>query len=257
MKTTLSKPLRWLLLFASFAGLVGGAFSSENSLTSDLSPIDSDKDGLPDDWERRCYGELTHSGTSDTDGDGLSAAKEFALGTYPTLTDTDSDGMPDGWEADYGFDPTNAHDSNQDHDFDSFHNLTEYLYGTDPTDHYNSKRPDIAPPQPTKAKAMIADGMLRVEWNDNSISETAFAIYKRTLGKNGKPAYQLLGKETPAATLFMKDIKPNEVLKGEQIVVIAEPSALPPVDYFAVLVDLPFIIRCNDAMQTYLVEDAD
>ncbi|MCH7225798.1 hypothetical protein [Haloferula sp. A504] len=41
----------------------------------------------------------------DADGDGLSAAEEFALGTDPTNPDTSGDGIPDGWAAFFGLDP--------------------------------------------------------------------------------------------------------------------------------------------------------
>jgi len=38
------------------------------------------------------------SSTTDTDGDGISNANEFALGTNASSRDTDSDGLEDGWE---------------------------------------------------------------------------------------------------------------------------------------------------------------
>ncbi len=45
--------------------------------------------------------------TTDTDGDGLTDARESELGTSPTLADTDGDGLDDGAEIDiWGTDPT-------------------------------------------------------------------------------------------------------------------------------------------------------
>jgi hypothetical protein len=57
---------------------------------------DSDMDGLPDGWEREFFGNLTHDGTLNSDGDGLSDAQEWELGTNPLLTDSDGDGAADG-----------------------------------------------------------------------------------------------------------------------------------------------------------------
>jgi hypothetical protein len=237
---------------ADFDGDKVGNFAELTNGTDPLGYTDQDQDGLPDDWERHYFGNLSHSGTADSDGDGLTDAAEFAQGTNPNSNDTDADGMPDGWEVMYGLKPT-VDDARQDFDFDMHHNLTEFIYGTNPADHYNGTRPNINPPQPTTAKASVADGQFRVEWNDNSISETAFAIYKRTLDGNGAVTYQLLGKETPAATLFEKDIAPNEVLEGDHIVVIAEPSNIPPAIYVAAVVNQPLMWRCNETTQTFEV----
>ena len=64
---------------------------------------DSDYDGLPDGWEVR-YGLNPRDptgedgGARDYDGDGLSNAQEYALGTNPRVRDTDGDGVDDGEE---------------------------------------------------------------------------------------------------------------------------------------------------------------
>jgi|GEM_PF-3547726 len=47
-------------------------------------------------------------------------------------TDTDGDGMTDNWETQYGFDPFNANDANEDTDNDNATNLEEFNAQTNP-----------------------------------------------------------------------------------------------------------------------------
>lgn len=69
---------------------------------------DSDNNGLPDEWEASYLAWLTQFGiqitapdpSGDYDGDGLTNAEEFMLGTNPFLMDTDGDGLPDGSDPD-------------------------------------------------------------------------------------------------------------------------------------------------------------
>jgi hypothetical protein len=46
--------------------------------------------------------------------------------------DTDNDGMPNSWEIQYGLNPEDASDANNDPDNDDLTNLEEYLGGTNP-----------------------------------------------------------------------------------------------------------------------------
>ncbi|MCW5557415.1 MAG: hypothetical protein KIT22_06255 [Verrucomicrobiae bacterium] len=48
-----------------------------------IGPEDTDKDGLPDDWERLWLGGLESSGDDDDDGDGVSNRAEYELDTNP------------------------------------------------------------------------------------------------------------------------------------------------------------------------------
>ena len=127
-----------------------------------LNPLDalfdSDNDGLINRLEYNntaagSYIEVDNITTTlprnnDTDADGLLDGEEILdYLTDPTSADTDADGMPDGWEVKYGLDPLDSIDALQDNDNDgfdadwnnnltddeTFHNLAEYLNGTDPT----------------------------------------------------------------------------------------------------------------------------
>jgi hypothetical protein len=124
--------------------------------------IDSDKDGIPDQWEKE-HG-LDPNDPSDADldpdndgfdfdGDGnisqserYTNLEEYLNGTNPNNSDSDSDLMIDGWEVGFGFDPLDASNADEDadgdgYDFDGdgtvsesemYTNLEEYLNGTDP-----------------------------------------------------------------------------------------------------------------------------
>lgn len=72
-----------------------------NSRDPGGNTTDSDRDGLPDGYEREHYGNLTGvKGNSDTDADGLNTTQERALGTDPLKADTDGDGVQDGEDSD-------------------------------------------------------------------------------------------------------------------------------------------------------------
>jgi hypothetical protein len=113
----------------------------ENFELSDLNPIlngltlerltasvDSDGDGLPDDWERRYFANLDSNATDDLDDDDLNNAGEFAAGTIPIAEDTDNDGLTDGREVTLGSNPFTP-DSDGDHLTDS---AEVNVHGTDP-----------------------------------------------------------------------------------------------------------------------------
>jgi hypothetical protein len=140
-------------------GITDESFPDHNPILSGftlerLSPIvDSDEDGLPDEWEFRYFGNLDQGPEDDPDGDGLSNADELEQGTDPNNPDTDGDGLSDGDEIHvYGTDPlnrdtdgdglldgeeVNVHGTDPakaDTDDDGFNDFDELRLFTDPTD---------------------------------------------------------------------------------------------------------------------------
>ena len=65
-----------------------GALTASRTATITVSTLtDSDKDNLPDDWERDHFGTLDRDGTGDYDGDGISDLDEYRNGTDPRRPD--------------------------------------------------------------------------------------------------------------------------------------------------------------------------
>jgi YVTN family beta-propeller protein len=81
---------------------------AEGPVWSFTTCTDCDDDDMDDPWEIDNFGDTSHNGTEDTDGDGLTDFAEFQNGTDPNDSDTDDDGLSDGYEADNAGDPTTA-----------------------------------------------------------------------------------------------------------------------------------------------------
>jgi hypothetical protein len=93
---------------------VSGAICHESVCTvaADLAEIDSDGDGIPDEWELN-NGLDPNDPTDaerDLDGDGLSNLDEYLQNTNPNKPDTDDDGYKDGREVEAGTDPLDPSD---------------------------------------------------------------------------------------------------------------------------------------------------
>ena len=71
--------------------------------------VDTDCDGMDDSWETANFGDLSHTGTADTDSDDLNDLEEFQSCTDPNHPDTDRDGFTDGQEIGDGSDPNDPH----------------------------------------------------------------------------------------------------------------------------------------------------
>ncbi|MFR0577801.1 starch-binding protein [Bifidobacterium thermophilum] len=107
-------------------------------LTAVLGEGDSDGDGLPDDYEvarsatdpdsADTDGDGVVDGESDTDGDELTALREYREGTDPVVPDSDGDGLADGRESDV----THTDPLKGDSDGDGVDDWRECLWGTDP-----------------------------------------------------------------------------------------------------------------------------
>jgi len=102
----------------------------------EVQPIDSDGDGIPDQWEidHKLNPRDPNDALEDPDNDGLNNLGEYLHNTDPWNPDTDNDSMPDGWEVDHAFDPNDPSDAERDADNDGLINKDEYRYGTDPWD---------------------------------------------------------------------------------------------------------------------------
>jgi len=101
------------------------AFGDHNAIFNAITveklagKVDSDADGLPDEWEKLVLGNLSQDGKADPEKDGLTNAEEFELGTSPNSPDSDGDGLNDGAEKVAGTNPA-ARDTDGDgiSDFD-------------------------------------------------------------------------------------------------------------------------------------------
>ena len=96
--------------------------------------VDSDLDGMPDDYEiqQGLDPQSAADAALDKDEDGLTNLEEYQLGTLPSNADTDADSMSDGWEVKYNLNPLTNTDAATDSDNDGLTALQEFSAGTKP-----------------------------------------------------------------------------------------------------------------------------
>jgi LPXTG-site transpeptidase (sortase) family protein len=119
-------------------GISDGKEISSGDNPNGMGKMDSDYDGMPNQWERRMglnpYND--QDARFDNDSDGLANYEEYKHGTDPYNPDTDQDGYKDGEEIKNGYNPNGEGklDTDEDGDMDSdgLKNIEEYKYGTDP-----------------------------------------------------------------------------------------------------------------------------
>ncbi len=120
----------------------GDGLTNAEEFARNMHPraLDTDGDGLPDDWEVRYQLDPTSpTGDDGPDGDpdmdNLDNLTEFLLGANPRNADTDGDGLPDDWEVRYSLNPNSAvgnDGKDGDPDDDNLSNSDEYLHDTSP-----------------------------------------------------------------------------------------------------------------------------
>ncbi|WOO39344.1 hypothetical protein [Rubellicoccus peritrichatus] len=108
---------------------------------TDPNNADTDDDGLPDGWEFM-YAlspiddgsvDVDNGAIGDPDEDGMSNSFEYANELDPQSEDGDNDGLKDIWEITY-FKGITRYSTYDDPDGDTFRNLQEFTYGSNPID---------------------------------------------------------------------------------------------------------------------------
>ena len=103
---TITTPLTAIGVNTITLQVMANALSGSRSITVTVIP-DYDRDRLPNAWELQYQLNPLDptDAVGDADGDTLSNADEYALGTNPRSSDTDADGFSDNAEIDAGTDP--------------------------------------------------------------------------------------------------------------------------------------------------------
>jgi hypothetical protein len=110
-------------------------------ISSEISNIDTDNDGLPDWYELKNGLNLTENDSlEDLDNDGISNIDEYETGLNPLIDDTnddlDGDGMPNLWEIQNGLN-ISFNDANYDKDGDWVTNYREFREDSNPSDFWS------------------------------------------------------------------------------------------------------------------------
>src|SRR5688572_2748473 len=157
---TLAEPvsgLNGIRIIGTEGGTVSGGFLGVFELAVFAAGVDSDADGMEDDWETLHQLSIgTNDAGGDADGDGRTNLQEYTAKTNPKQADTDGDGLSDGTEvSQHGTNPqrldtdgdtlsdghelTTLHTNplSKDTDNDGYGDGMEVRLGTDPTNPEN------------------------------------------------------------------------------------------------------------------------
>ena len=106
-------PKRWLhlLVFAALSCSAPGDRPTEDAPLGTVAQplVDTDSDGLDDDWETTHFGNLSQTDSGDPDSDGMTNLEEYTHGFNPTVADAfddaDGDRFPNIFEIRNSSDP--------------------------------------------------------------------------------------------------------------------------------------------------------
>jgi N-acetylmuramoyl-L-alanine amidase len=162
-----------------------GKIQSIVTLTPDQ---DSDKDGMPDEWEE-FYGfdPVYHDANLDSDNDGTNNLGEFLLHSDPHTAsalnanglsidtrpgvDTDGDGVPNNWEVVNGMNYEDPDDAALDFDRDGYTNLQEFCLLTDPRGAPSYRIREIGP-----LDGVLGADFSKVTLGEHSLSDRSYPI---------------------------------------------------------------------------------
>jgi len=174
--------------------------------------LDSDGDGMPNDWESQYPGldSNVDDGSLDPDGDKLTNLQEYHHDTSPIAKDSDGDGMDDGWEVSWGFIP-NQDDAGLDADSDGVSNLVEYQDGTNPIDansYLDHVLPRVISTVPAAGEVHVRrDATIQVSFNEamdtQSMSINQISIFGEASGTHlGDIHYEAINKRLTVVPEF-------------------------------------------------------
>lgn len=209
----------------------GDSFSDGAERTSgtdptnpDSYPLDTDGDGMGDEWERRYFGDLSENGEGDFDEDGLSNYEEYIHNTNPTVEDSDWDGLLDEKEV-------NEHGTNpslKDTDGDGYTDGEEVLKGSDPLDSRSKPKAEIdIPVEFEDEKSHLLGIILLITGLLMIIGGASYLAYKKYKVPKGTTRPQLFGsQQQPSAQSKQMPQKDKGAIKQETMKITTDQSKL-------------------------------